>query len=322
MNIKVVVSNFNARADTEECIRSLMAAGLSAEQIIVVDSASSDGSVEPFRQLFPAIELIELPDNPGYTGGINAGLHSAMAQGAEWMLIMNNDTSIAPDFLIELQRASLARPDLRILGPLILFHDHPELIWNVTTHLIPHTLISLNPYRRQPLNRFTFPAVLDVDFANGCAMLIRRDVIRSIGYLDSSFFVYSEDVDFCFRARRQGFKIGIATRARMTHKVSRTMAKQKEKTRWLRMRNQIWVYRRHARGLQRPLMFFFSMLKMAKYLFEDVRRGQFNLFATTFKAWWIGWAGSLPPFTDYDRTPPTEESPKPNPACNGIAQKT
>ncbi len=284
-----IVVNWNLKEDTINCVESLFAAGTLAGQVVVVDNGSSDGSVETIRKRFSSsVHLIANEKNLGFGGGSNLGITFALECGANRVLILNNDTYVAPTFLRELEQAVHADDHYAIFGPVILFHDSPERIWYFGDRLLPGLLATNSLYRRQN-DREDFPPIVSVDFISGCCMLIKRDVFEAIGLFDASYFMYGEDVDFCWRARRAGFRLAVATRAKMWHKVSLSAKRDQPTSRYLRIRNQNRFYRMHARGFQFPVMFAFSWLRTIRTGLDDLIHARFRSIAPLFRGWIDGW---------------------------------
>lgn len=288
--ISFVIVSYNLKEETAACIESLCSAGAGLDQIINVDNASTDGSISFLRGIFgPSLNLICSDVNKGYAAGVNLGVQAALAEGARWILIMNNDTSVALDFIQAMNRAIETSGDTYALfGPLILFHDFPKKVWYFGDRLVPGTLFTHNPYYMKP-----FPAVtrevIPVDFLNGCAMLIHHSVFERIGLFNDSIFMYSEEVDFCWRARQAGFKMAGVTGARMWHKVSASANLLREKSLVQRTRNQILFYRRYASRAQMPVMFLLNSLRnlwmVLKYLVSRLPR----LSLAVIQGWRDGW---------------------------------
>lgn len=290
--LSIVIVNWNLKEDTLACIDSLVAAGASPEQIILVDNGSTDGSVLAFRSRYGiGLQLVENQENFGFAQGSNQGIQIALDRGAEWILLLNNDTVVAPDFLHTILEAAKATDSFAILAPLIFYHADPDRIWYLGDHLISGTLITANPYRGKVYHH-RLPDLLPVDFASGCAMLVNRAVFDRIGLFDPKLVMYGEEVDFCWRARLAGFRIAAATRAKIWHKVSLSADRDKPRTRYLRIRNQIWFYRKYARGFQRPLMFLFTILRSVLIGLSDLYKRQATLISPLFKGWRDGWLSS------------------------------
>ncbi len=145
-----VIVNWNLPFDTAACIDSLAAAGMPLCNIVVIDNGSRDQSAPILHHRYAGrIQVIELDSNLGFAGGTNIGIRHALQTGAEWILLLNNDTVVDDALFTELHRAQLARPEWAILAPLITVYDHPERIWSMGDRRIPGTLISRPPAARQ-----------------------------------------------------------------------------------------------------------------------------------------------------------------------------
>lgn len=288
-NLYTVIVNWNLRDDTLACVDSLLAASAQPGQIIIVDNGSTDGSIEAIRNRYgPTVYLLEAGENLGFAGGNNLGIRFALEKGADWVFLLNNDTLVATDSLVQLEKAASSNQKYTIYSPIIYYYDKPEIIWHLGDHLIPGTLITFDRYRDKP-HLSTFPEFIPVDFVNGCGMMIQRDVFNKIGLFDSSLFMYGEEVDFCWRARLAGFRFACATKSKIWHKVAASANQNPEHTRYLRVRNQIQFYRKYARGLQIPLMFVFSLSRSIGMGFRDYLHMQSHLVNPLMRGWFDGW---------------------------------
>lgn len=288
-----VLVNWNLKDHTLECVHSLLAAGLAVERIVVVDNGSTDGSVLALRAEFgPFLPLVIAADNRGYAAGVNLGAQHALALGAEWLCLMNNDTVVAPDFFAALAAEMRPERDYAILAPLIFYWQAPDRIWYCGDRLVAGTLFTRSLYRGQRVGT-ELPGLLPVDFVSGCAMILHRDVFNTCGFLDETLFMYGEDVDYCWRARVAGYKLAVVTKARMWHKVSASSNRDQPLARFLRIQNQNRFYRVYARGSQRTVMFFLSGLRILAISFRAALAGQGNLVRAGLAGWWNGWQGRL-----------------------------
>jgi hypothetical protein len=214
-----VIVNWNGKADTLECLASLRKANTTNLKTVVVDNCSEDDSVEAIRKNFPEAVVLPQERNLRFAGGNNAGIRFALEQGADRILLLNNDTTVAPDFLSHLGRSLAAMPRGGIAAPKILYYSSPSLIWyaggmmSFWTGTMWHRGI-----RRTDGDLFNMPG--DTAYASGCCFLASRSVFETIGLLDESYFMYTEDADWCLRARRAGFPVMFEPRARIWHKVS------------------------------------------------------------------------------------------------------
>lgn len=218
--VAILVLSWNGRDDTLACLASLQQVDYRACEVMVVDNGSTDDSVAAIRAAHPQVKLIETGENLGYVGGNNAGLAHVLATGADYALLLNNDTEVAPDFLDRLVEAAEAQPAIGIVGPTLYYFDRPEVIWSagggVDWGQGRTWMIGLDEEDRGQYGQTPRP----VDFVTGCALLIKRPVMEQIGLLDARFFAYYEETEWCVRAARAGFKILHVPRAKVWHKIS------------------------------------------------------------------------------------------------------
>ncbi len=288
MKLYAVTVNWNQYELTERCIVSLFQAGLNERQLIVVDNGSSDDSPNRLKRRFgDTIVQIANSENQGYVLAVNQGIEYALALGADWVLIINNDTFVAESFL-EYLMPVLNQGLFAILGPVIFYADDPRRVWYLGDRLIDGTLLTWGLLRNQFISP-NLPPIVEVDFVSGCGMLVRRDVFENIGIFDPLYEMYTEEVDFCWRARKAGYKFACVTQAHMWHVVSATASRDKPRTRYLRVRNQIWFYRKYAKGGQRILLFLFSLLKVLYMSLGDIISFQGGLLKATAAGWFDGW---------------------------------
>jgi len=285
----IVIVNWNLREDTLACVNSLIEAGAKPDHIVVVDNASTDGSVEALKQTFNSeLTIIESNHNLGFAAGSNLGAKFAIDQGAVWVLFLNNDTVVASNLLVELEAITQNYTNFSIIAPIIYYYDQPDIIWHLGDRLVPGTFTTINRFRgkKDPGN---LPNVVPVDFVTGCGMMVRKDVFDRIGFFDSSFFMYAEEIDYCWRARQAGFHLAYATQAKIWHRISTSASKDQNKSRYLRIRNQIYFYRRYASAHQVPLMFIFTLMRFFRLAFNDIIKRQTYLVGPLAHGWFDGW---------------------------------
>jgi len=219
-HVAIVVLNWNGREDTLACLASLDQLDYPAYSVIVVDNASSDGTVAAIRSGYPQVKLIEARDNLGYVGGNNAGLEYAKANHSDYTLLLNNDTEVAPDFLWPLVEAAEADQGVGVVGPTIYYFDRPEIIWSaggaINWDRGNTQMIGLDQEDQGQLGEVIRP----VDFLTGCALLIKMAVVDRVGLLDPRFFAYYEEAEWCVRISRAGYKIQHVPNSKIWHKIS------------------------------------------------------------------------------------------------------
>jgi len=221
--VYIVVLNYNRRDDTLECVRSLYDMDYPDFRVLVVDNASTDGSARAVREAFPRAEVIENQENLMYAGGNNAGIRNALSEGADWILLINNDTVVHPAMLTEMMRALEGFPGAGMAGPMIYYYppkqDGPETIWYAGG--VVELWMGLTAHRGiREADRGQYAGVEETAYVTGCGMLISRECIEKVGMLDTSFTMYAEDADLSLRAKKAGFKLLFVPGAVMWHKVS------------------------------------------------------------------------------------------------------
>ncbi|MAS35257.1 MAG: glycosyl transferase [Anaerolineaceae bacterium] len=219
-DVSIIVLNYNRREDTLECLRSLQHQTYLYTRVILVDNASTDGTVEAVRSLYPMVEVIETGQNLGFTGGNNVGIQHALDDGADYILLLNNDTVVAPDMIEQMVSVMEQDSSVAITGPTIYYYEQPEMIWSAGGSIDwKRGLTFMVGEGEEDKGQFgTEPR--EVEFATGCALMVRRDVWEQVGLLDDTFFMYYEEVEWCVRARRHGMKIVHVPMAMMWHKIS------------------------------------------------------------------------------------------------------
>jgi len=195
----VVVVSYNTAAHIVECMESLLALDYPEIEIIVVDNASTDGSVELIRRRFPQIDPVELPDNKGFAGGASVGLF--MASG-DVVATVNPDVRLDPGWMKAVV-ATLAHEEVGIVGSKILYPDRKTL--QHAGGVVHYPLATVDHIGRGEPDNGQYNISKVVSFVTGAALAMRREVGRDLGFFDEEFFpVYYEDVDLCWRADKEG----------------------------------------------------------------------------------------------------------------------
>ncbi|MDP2632917.1 MAG: glycosyltransferase family 2 protein [Candidatus Curtissbacteria bacterium] len=228
MKIAIVVLNFNGLEDTLECLDSLrrLEIGKNTLEIIVVDNASQDGSAEAMSKLRD-INLLATSNNLGFCGGNNLGIKRAMDRGADWILILNNDTTVdfhlIEAFLKDAKDADIITPKIYFAAG-FEFHksrykksELGKVIWYAGANIDWKNIIGTHNGVDE-VDRGQFSKKREIDLATGACMFVSRKVFENIGLFDEKYFLYMEDMDFCVRAKGAGFKILFEPKAILWHK--------------------------------------------------------------------------------------------------------
>ena len=247
-----IILSYNGKQLTLDCLASVLELEYSNFAIMLVDNASSDGSVEAIRSIFSKeiasgkIVLFANTMNLGFAGGNNQGMRYAYEKGAEYILLLNNDTVVDNTLLANMISLCESDPKIGIAGPKIYYQEPPDQIWFAGGEIKLHKGLSRHiGIRRKDLGQFNEAA--ECDYITGCAMLIKRAVVDKTGYLDTIYPMYSEDSDYCMRARQNGFKMMYLPAGIVWHKISAATGGQLKwrKIRFRLISNFIFL-RRHA----------------------------------------------------------------------------
>jgi GT2 family glycosyltransferase len=205
--------------DTKACVDSLIAQDYPALDVLIVDNGSPDGSGSRLHARYPNVDYLQTGQNLGYAGGNNRGMARALNGGADYVLVINNDTVLEKSCVRELVDAAGGEEGIGAVGAKILRYDHPDRIWfdggvfdrmRAIGHHLRENEVDANPAGR---------AVSDVSFLTGCCLLIPAATLRRVGYFRDEFFCYTEDVEYGLRLMNSGLRLAYAPAARLLHRV-------------------------------------------------------------------------------------------------------
>ena len=223
--LSVIIVSWNVRDLLQRALASVFASwgGEPGLEVIVVDNASRDGSVQMLHETFPQVRVIANAENRGFPGGNNQGIAAATG---DFLLLLNPDTEVLADALPRMVDYLRARPDVGMVGPQLLnadgsvqssrrhFPTVPVLFLESTwlDKLVPRKHRRYYYAQNRPDH-----VTQDVDWITGAAMLTRREVIDRIGGMDEGFFMYSEELDWCKRIKTTGWRVVYFPEARIVH---------------------------------------------------------------------------------------------------------
>ncbi|HXE44427.1 MAG TPA: glycosyltransferase family 2 protein [Conexibacter sp.] len=218
----LVVLSWNGRDDTLACLASLRGLASDDVAVVCVDNGSIDGSVDAVRETFPEVAVIENGRNLGFAGGNNVGIAHALAHGAEWVVLVNNDATLAADAIEALRAAAVRHPDAGALAGKVLFADGGavERVWFAGQRVALTLGYSGRPRGHGRPDGPTYREERETDRAVGAFMAVSRAAVEQAGMLDDELFLYVEDVDWCVRIRRAGFAVWFVPDAIARHRVS------------------------------------------------------------------------------------------------------
>lgn len=202
--VSIVIPTYNRKDDLIECLESVTNLDYLEYEVIVVDNASTDGTYAAVRKKFPRFRIITNKENSGVSGGRNIGLRS-VDSCSEYILFLDHDVVLSTNLLSELLKVIVTSSKVGIVTPKIYYYSHKKIIWSAGTSInLVSGRVSFNGGNE--VDRGQFDKIRDVQVAPA-VILVKRGVIEKIGGFDEIYFATYEDTDFCFRARKSGYRI-------------------------------------------------------------------------------------------------------------------
>lgn len=272
--IGVILVNYNGKEYNKKCIESILKSTIREQLlIVVVDNASTDDSLEELRECWGEsgqVRIIALERNYGFSKANNEGMRWLVKQGIESFLLLNNDTVIEPD-TIELMVNSQKKTGA-IIVPKVYYADRPEIIWCAGGEFSP----VIRKPRQTGLNR-PDNARLRVGrycgFANGCCMLLTKEIVKKVGFLDERFFMYHEDTEYSLRAGEKGIPIWYCADAVVYHKVNGSIkGSDRSANVYYVTRNWLLCSRLHMQGRFLLFLCYFFLNRLAWIVIWTVQR--------------------------------------------------
>lgn len=292
--IAIITVNFNGQKDTLEFLESLKKLDTKnlETKIIVVDNASEDESVKIIHQKFPEVDVVQTGSNTGFTGGYNKGLEYGLNWGADYYLIVNNDTLInSPDLLTELVKTAELDHKIGLVAPKILFapgyefqknysqEDLGKVIWYGGGNFDWNNIMSKHRGIDE-VDQGQFDLVEKTEFISGCCVLIKKEVLEKVGFFDEKLFAYFDDNDLSERVKMNGFIKYYCGKVAIYHKVSQTAGIGSPITDYFVTRNRLIFGFRYAKFrtkfalIRQALVFLLTGRKMQKMGVIDFMLGK------------------------------------------------
>jgi GT2 family glycosyltransferase len=280
-SVAIILVNWNGFEFTAACLYSLRKLDYPDFRVILVDNASQNQEGERLKIAFPEIDLIGNSENLGFAGGNNVGIRNALEQGFSYVLMLNNDTIVEPDFLGQMMRKFAQNPRLGVVQPLIYFlHDRTQ-IWSAGGKWNSFLGRAITLGDRESVDNFK---VTDrkLDWATGCCMLITREALLKTGLLNESYFTYFEDVEWSLRFREKRFEIELAAEAKIYHEAGASSKKKHSEGTlsptvfYYHVRNQFFLLRAEIHGLAVPFAWSYHCFRFLGWMSYFCLRRRFQ----------------------------------------------
>jgi hypothetical protein len=279
--VAIILVNWNGLQFTVDCLESLRKLDYLDFGILLVDNASDNNEGDELKLKFPEITLIQSTANLGFAGGNNLGIRKALELDYSHIMLLNNDTVVAPDFLNSMMSQFDKSPSLGVVQPVIYWMKDRNQIWNAGGKW-NSTFGRAIPLRELKNGKKVGSGIQKIDWATGCCMLIKREAILQVGLLNEQFFAYFEDVEWSLRFRKHGFEIALAPKAIIYHEAGASSKKKHEegtlspRVFYYHVRNQFFLIRSQVNKLNQPFAFGYHLIRFGAWLGYFVIRGRFK----------------------------------------------
>ena len=270
--VVAVVVHWQDPEDTLGCVASL--AGEPGVSIVVVDNGSHEPIGDLLARRASHVECLRSAENLGYAGGANLGIRHALAQGAEIVLLLNNDARVQPGATAAARAVLDTDPAIAAVGPKVLAREDPRRLWLAWGRVTwRQSLVAL--CGAGALDGPAWSEQRDVEWIAGCAMWLRASALARVGLLDEAFFAYHEEVDWCTRVRRAGLRVVYCPRAVVTHTGRGTSGGERSVRirSYFAARNTILFARKHAGPVHRAKLAAFLGVSLPLQLLWHLPRG-------------------------------------------------
>ncbi|MBI2030992.1 MAG: glycosyltransferase family 2 protein [Candidatus Levybacteria bacterium] len=217
VKIGAVIVHYGDRSNTNECINSLLKnkdSNIDLKLYLVDNDSLNRFATEKNKN----IKYFASNRNLGFSGGVNIGIKEALKDKCSYILLINNDAVIKKHFFKHLLPYFKIK-NVGMVSPVITYYDNPEVIWCANGYLNKRFVYSTFPYMGKRLAEANLPDPIEADFG-AASLLVDSEVFRKIGFFKEKYFLYVEDVEFCLRAKKAGYRIVYSSKPLVLHKVS------------------------------------------------------------------------------------------------------
>jgi GT2 family glycosyltransferase len=326
----IIILHWNNLTDTLECLESLQKIDYPNYQVVVIDNGSEKKFKVLIRQPADKIKIIYNQENLGFAGGNNVGIKYALNEGADYVLLLNDDTITAPDFLNKLIEAAESDKKISLAGPKIYFYPAPfgdikkftqsaipercgvyenkarlrtatarqDRIWSAGGKLNwLYNKATLRGWNEIDKGQYDFPKIQKTFHLTGCCILIKKAALEKIGPITEDYFLYYEDTDWSLRARQAGYKCVFVPSAKIWHKISRSAAAESPAYIYYHVRNGLIFAQKFAPWHIKPFIHLDALWRIKKQIFKLLFMPQKRIWARAIllgiKDFYLGRRGEI-----------------------------
>jgi GT2 family glycosyltransferase len=285
--VAVVILNYNGKALSERCIRSVLASAYPRKEILLVDNASTDDSVEYLRNRFPDLVVLECGQNRGIAVGRNRGFREAVARGNDYVISLDNDAHVDVGFIEQLVAVASSDPRIGVVGPKTYWDDGSGLLQCTGGHITYTQNVSCERGSGE-IDHGQYDRIEPVDYFPGCGFMAAREVFERLDYLDENFPSGHDDTDFCMRAARAGYQVVYVPRAVMWHRGSATIGVYTPEKKYAEAVCSVRLVRKHGTFGESLKYAFFAGFGLIYALAVQTPRGNHRAVFAKARGLWHG----------------------------------
>jgi len=261
----IIILHWQGAEDTLECLTSLKNNDYRNYQVVIIDNGSDEKPQAPS----PEIKVIYNKKNLGFAGGNNVGIKYALEKGANYVLLLNDDTIVDKSFLSKLVEAGESKEDFGIIGPKIYFYEERNRIWSAGGKLNwLYNKGTLRGWNEIDHSQYDSPKIQETPHLTGCCILIKREVIEKIGLMPEDYFLYYEDADWSLKARRAGFRCVFVPESNIWHKISRSALAESSSYIYYHVRNGLVFAQKFAPWYIKPFVHLDALWRIIKQIIK------------------------------------------------------
>lgn len=279
--VAVILVNYNGYEDTIRCLQSFREVRYKNYCIYIVDNGSTNNSYSVLKEYCGCnkdikTKIIKSTANLGFSGGNNIGIKDALSAGADYILLLNNDTVVTPDFLDILVGNA---DENTIVAPRMMYWKDKNIVWYAGGQLSKIFGRAWHNNINKELDSVIDTKHKEVTFISGCCMLIHREIFNKIGLLEEKYFLYYEDTEYCWRALNNGIRLYYVGDSVIFHNVSSSTGHNSCLMNYYKIRNRMYLIKEYVNGRKKITSFLLAHAEIVigilirKYQFEAVKAG-------------------------------------------------
>jgi len=287
--VSIIILNWDRLEDTIECLESLKKITYPNYEVIVVDNASKGNDADVLEEKYRGyIKLIRNRKNLGFAGGNNTGLRYSLNNLSDYSLILNNDVIVKENFLSEIVEVAEQKSEAGLLGPKIYYYDKPNIFYStggiIKRSFLKGIFVPLRGNKQE--DKGQYDSIEEVDWIDGCCMLIKTKALEEVGLLNEEYFLYWDTVEMAMDLKKRGWKSYYVPRSVIWHKVQRTVGRKKVGVYYYQVKDQLIFQSKHLGSKFWLIYFPLKILKRTIYDFLiSMRDKDFSRLKLLFRAY-------------------------------------